>query len=80
MQSRRGELPKAHKDVYANAVNLMTSKQMAAFNVSKADASLGLEAESQATKDAYGTGGFGQGLLMARRLVQVGVPVRGQRA
>lgn len=74
MASRRGELPKAHKDIYANAVNLMTSKQMAAFSPDKADASLGLEVESEATKEAYGKNGFGQGLLMARRLVQVGVP------
>ena len=74
MASRRGELPKAHKDIYANAVNLMTSNQMAAFSPDKADASLGLEVESEATKEAYGKNGFGQGLLMARRLVQVGVP------
>ena len=74
MASRRGELPKAHKDIYANAVNLMTSKQMAAFSPEKADPTLGLEAESEATKEAYGKNGFGQGLLMARRLVQVGVP------
>ncbi len=74
MASRRGELPKAHKDIYANAVNLMTSKQMAAFDPAKADPTLGLEVESEATKEAYGKNGFGQGLLMARRLVQVGVP------
>jgi uncharacterized protein (DUF1501 family) len=74
IQSGRGELPKNHLEVYMNAKNLMTSRQMAAFDVSKTDPALGLEAESQATKDAYGTNGFGQGLLMARRLVQVGVP------
>jgi hypothetical protein len=74
MASRRGELPAAHKDVYDNAVNLMTSKQMAAFDVTKGEAGLQLEVESEATKDAYGRNGFGQGLLMARRLVQVGVP------
>ena len=86
IKSQRGELPQAHKDVYANAVNLMTSRQMAAFNVNKADAALGLEAESDATKAMYnmpaggggmgmgGGNGFGQSLLLARRLVQVGVP------
>jgi uncharacterized protein (DUF1501 family) len=74
MNSRRGELPRAHKDVYRNAVNLMTSRQMAAFDVAKADPALGLEAETDAMKEAYGRNGFGQGLLMARRLVQVGVP------
>lgn len=74
MKSGRGELPKSHKDVYANAVNLMVSPQMAAFDVDKSNPALGLEAESQATKNAYGTDAFGRGLLMARRLVQVGVP------
>ena len=50
MNSRRGELPKAHQDVYKNAVNLMTSRQMAAFDVAKSDPMLGLEAESDATQ------------------------------
>ena len=86
IKSKRGEMPEAHKDVYKNAVNLMTSQQMAAFDVDKADPSLGLEAENEATKAAYmgdagaggmgmgGGNGFGRSLLMARRLVQVGVP------
>ncbi len=74
MDSRRGELPAAHKDVYHNAVNLMTSPQMAAFNPDKANPALGLEAEPDALRDAYGRNPFGQGLLMARRLVQTGVP------
>jgi hypothetical protein len=74
MNSRRGDLPQAHRDVYKNAVNLMTSNQMAAFNADTADASLGLEAESEQTKQMYGDNSFGRGLLMARRLAQVGVP------
>ncbi|MEZ6061469.1 MAG: DUF1501 domain-containing protein [Planctomycetaceae bacterium] len=74
LNSRRGELPRAHQDVYQNAVNLMTSDQMAAFDARRAAPKFGLEVESQATQDAYGTSAFGQGLLMARRLVQVGVP------
>ncbi|MCA9049675.1 MAG: DUF1501 domain-containing protein, partial [Planctomycetaceae bacterium] len=86
IKSKRGDLPEAHKDVYANAVNLMTSKQMAAFDVNKAEPSLGLEAETEQTKALYTPApngaangnmrgaGFGQSLLMARRLVQVGVP------
>lgn len=88
IKSKRGELPSAHRDVYTNAVNLMTSHQMAAFDVDKAEPALGLEAETAATKAMYnpmpangqaggmmGRGnGFGQSLLMARRLVQVGVP------
>lgn len=74
MASKRGELPEAHKDVYRNAVNLMTSKQMAAFDAARAEPSIGLEAESDQIRDAYGRNPFGQGLLMARRLVQTGVP------
>jgi len=74
MNSRRGELPKAHNDVYANAVNLMTSNQMAAFDAARAVPQYGLGAESQDTQTASGSSSFGQGLLMARRLVQGGVP------
>lgn len=87
INSKRGDLPKDHRNVYENAVSLMTSPQMSAFNVDKADAALGLEAETAETKAMYapaaaagggmgmGRGaGFGQSLLMARRLVQIGVP------
>lgn len=63
--SGRGEGPKAHKDVYKKAVNLMTSKQMEAFRVDQEDAK---------TRERYGNDGFGRGLLMARRLVEIGVP------
>jgi hypothetical protein len=63
--SKRGEAPQAHKDVYQKAVNLMTSKQMQAFKVEQEDA---------ATREKYGNNGFGRGCLMARRLVEAGVP------
>jgi hypothetical protein len=63
--SGRGEGPKAHKEVYKKAVNLMTSKQMEAFRI---------EGEDQKTRERYGNDGFGRGLLMARRLVEIGVP------
>ena len=72
MNSRRGELPKAHQDVYRNAVNLMTSRQMAAFDVAKSDPMLGLEAESDAIRDAYGRNTAGARMLMARRLIEAG--------
>ncbi|MCA8988246.1 MAG: DUF1501 domain-containing protein [Planctomycetaceae bacterium] len=61
----RGDLPQAHKDVYHKAVNLMTSSQMEAFQVSK---------EDPKTQEAYGNNNLGRGLLMARRLVEKGVP------
>lgn len=65
IDSKRGELPLAHKDVYANAVHLMTSEQMAAFKT---------ETEPESTRTLYGDSGLGRGLLMARRLVEAGVP------
>ena len=63
--SGRGEMPAAHKDVYSQAVNLMTSSQMKAFNTTD---------EDPATKTLYGDHNFGNGLIMARRLVETGVP------
>ena len=77
IHSQRGESGQAHKDIYKKAVNLMTSKQMAAFKVGE---------EKKETLDMYtgapaqggammGNGGqFGRSLLMARRLVEAGVP------
>jgi Protein of unknown function (DUF1501) len=65
INSRRGEAPQAHREVYKKAVNLMTSQQMAAFHI---------QDESAATLAAYGNDNFGRGLLMARRLVEIGVP------
>ena len=43
----------------------MTSQQMQAFRV---------EDEATEVREAYGQNNFGKGLLMARRLVEVGVP------
>ena len=43
----------------------MTSEQMAAFKVRQ---------EPQEVQERYGTDGFGRGCLMARRLVEAGVP------
>jgi hypothetical protein len=76
IKSQRGEYPQAHRDIYEKAVNLMLSPQMQAFKVDQ---------ESPETLAAYtgapaqggmmgGGGQFGRGLLMARRLVQAGVP------
>jgi hypothetical protein len=76
IKSDRGESGQAHKDVYGKAVNLMKSKQMAAFKVDE---------EKKEVIDAYtgapaqggmmgGGGQFGRSLLLARRLVEQGVP------
>ena len=77
ISSKRGEAPQAHKDVYKKAIQLMTSKQMEAFKVDKEDP----KTIDRYTNAGAPTGGmmraggeFGRGLLMARRLVEAGVP------
>src|SRR5436190_980747 len=78
INSQRGESGQAHKDIYKKAVNLMTSKQMEAFKVNDEKKEI-LDMYSPAP--AGGAGGmmgggnqFGRSLLMARRLVEAGVP------
>ncbi len=75
--SKRGDAPQAHKDVYGKAINLMTSKQMEAFRVDKEDAKM-IEKYCGGAGPMGGMGmgrnDFGRGLLMARRLIEAGVP------
>ncbi|HEY1051919.1 MAG TPA: DUF1501 domain-containing protein [Prosthecobacter sp.] len=54
---------KAHADVYADAIKLMTSKDLDAFDLTQ---------EKSSTASDYGTDYFGQGVLLARRLVERG--------
>ncbi|MGL6096297.1 MAG: DUF1501 domain-containing protein [Fimbriiglobus sp.] len=54
-----------HATTYDRAVKLMHSKEAKAFDLSL---------EPAAAKAKYGSGKFGEGVLMARRLVEVGVP------
>jgi hypothetical protein len=65
INSKRGDAPQAHKDIYKKAVNLMSSRQMAAFRIQE---------ERPEVLTAYGNNNFGRGLVMARRLVEIGVP------
>ena len=51
--------------VYQRALRLLRSKAAAAFDLSQ---------EPDSVREAYGRGRFGQGCLMARRLIEVGVP------
>lgn len=57
--------PIAHDTIYRRAMKLMNSDISQAFDLSK---------EPEAVRDAYGKGRFGQGCLMARRLIERGVP------
>ncbi len=52
---------RAYTDMYDDAIKLMKSRDLAAFE---------LEKESKNVRDAYGTNPFGQGCLLARRLVE----------
>jgi hypothetical protein len=54
-----------HKTTYERAVRLMHSKEAKAFELSD---------EPAASAAKYGSGNFAQGVLMARRLIEVGVP------
>lgn len=60
----RGIGPGDHKAVYAKTVKMMNSQYTRAFH---------LDEEPDAVRDAYGRNSFGQGCLMARRLVEMGV-------
>jgi hypothetical protein len=62
---RPGVAPRSHQLAYDRAVRLMRSEAARAFN---------LEEEKAAVRDAYGRNLFGQGCLLARRLVERGVP------
>src|SRR4029077_7859850 len=61
----RADAARAHHTTYQRAVTLMRSRQAKAFDLSL---------EPALAKAPYGSGRFGQGCLLARRLVEVGVP------
>ncbi|MFM7830772.1 MAG: DUF1501 domain-containing protein, partial [Planctomycetaceae bacterium] len=54
-----------HLQSYERAVRMMKSSSVEAFD---------LEREEAAVREAYGRNPFGQGCLLARRLVERGVP------
>jgi hypothetical protein len=60
-----GVAPLSHKTAYDRAVKMMNTDAKKAFNV---------EEEKPAVRDAYGRNLFGQGCLLARRLIEKGVP------
>jgi len=62
---KRGATAEDHQKVLKKTLDLMTSEQMEAFKVMK---------EPKEVLDRYGNDGFGRGCLMARRLVEAGVP------
>jgi hypothetical protein len=60
-----GVSAQSHQAAYDRAVRLMRTAAASAFNLSE---------ESAQLRDAYGRNVFGQGCLLARRLVERGVP------
>lgn len=62
---RRGPAATEHAKVLERTVSLMQSSQMTAFDVNS---------EPEKVRGRYGSSGFGRSCLLARRLVEAGVP------
>ncbi len=65
IDSNRGIAAGEHAKVLSKTLSLMTSEQMKAFKVMQ---------EPESVQERYGQTNFGRGCLMARRLVESGVP------
>jgi hypothetical protein len=65
IKSRPGIATESHTSAYQRAVRLMKESAAKAFELSE---------EKAKTRDTYGRNRFGQGCLLARRLVERGVP------
>lgn len=65
LEKRSGSSFDAHNALYRKAAEMMRPEVRAAFNLAD---------ESDKVRRQYGTGIFGQGCLLARRLVERGVP------
>jgi uncharacterized protein (DUF1501 family) len=65
ISQNRGDFASDHLKVLTKTTKLMSSPQMEAFKVAK---------EPTEVRERYGNTGFGRGCLMARRLVEAGVP------
>ena len=63
--TRPGQMPRSHDAAYERAIRLMQSAGGKVFDLTE---------EKPATRDKYGRNLFGQGCLLARRLVERGVP------
>ena len=63
-EAYRADAARAHASALDRAVRLMMAEQKRAFD---------LTLEDDAQRDRYGRGSFGQGCLMARRLIETGV-------
>jgi hypothetical protein len=64
INQKRGTPSEDHRKILGKTFDLLTSKQMEAFKV---------DSEPEEMKEKYGKNNFGQGCLLARRLVESGV-------
>lgn len=65
VKENRGDYASDHSKLLTKTVKLLSSSQMDVFKIAK---------ESKQTQERYGNTGFGRGCLIARRLVEIGVP------
>jgi hypothetical protein len=65
IKENRGQAAEDHQKILKKTLDLMTSEQMKAFRVNEEPADV---------LERYGDNNFGKGCLMARRLVETGVP------
>lgn len=65
IQHNHAGVPGGHEVAFSQALRLMQTTKTKAFE---------LDEESATTQEAYGKGGFGRGCLLARRLIETGVP------
>jgi hypothetical protein len=64
-RQNRGDNPKDHKVIYDKTFKLMGSNTLNAFKIDQ---------EPEQVRKKYGESGFGKNCLLARRLVEIGVP------
>lgn len=64
-KTRQGLVSASHRSAYEAATRMMKSSSISAFN---------LDQEEDAVRDKYGRNQFGQGCLLARRLIEQDVP------
>ncbi len=65
MRENRGDAANQHAKILEKTFSLMSSQQMEAFRIDN---------EPEKVRESYGDTDFGRGCLMARRLVETGVP------
>src|SRR5688572_29365222 len=72
LQKVNGAMPEIEKAVKANALDSYYQKALDLVISGKARNAFDLELESKELRELYGMNTFGQGLLMARRLIEAG--------